>query len=125
MDAPRPRDPRSTLGPNATLKYEPSCVPGGLGTVGRRDGLVLGWSSPTSRASQSRADQLRVQRESGMDDAEWWLSNAPLLDGSWTPAAPGRLPRRWQAAGRPTRRSPTPPTPSSFGWSASWTGWPS
>ncbi|GAA2913407.1 TetR/AcrR family transcriptional regulator [Streptosporangium fragile] len=74
--------PRSTLGPNATLKYEAELRP--LDGIGLSDvemdsvlTLVLSHVESTAR---TKADQAQVQRDTGMTDAEWWLSNAPLLD---------------------------------------------
>ncbi|WP_326637915.1 TetR/AcrR family transcriptional regulator [Streptosporangium sp. NBC_01755] len=75
-------DARSTLGPNASLKYEAELRP--LDGVGLTDvemdsvlALVLSHVQSTARAA---ANQERVRQESGMTDTEWWLSNAPLLD---------------------------------------------
>ncbi|GAA4186217.1 TetR/AcrR family transcriptional regulator [Streptosporangium oxazolinicum] len=75
-------DVRSTLGPNASLKYEAELRP--LDGTGLSDvemdsvlTLVLGHVESTARA---KANKARIQEESGITDAEWWLTNAPLLD---------------------------------------------
>ncbi|MFI6511540.1 TetR/AcrR family transcriptional regulator [Streptosporangium sp. NPDC050855] len=111
------RDPRSTLGPNATLKYEAELRPlegWGLSDVEMDSVLSLVLSHVESTA-RSRADQLRVQQESGMDDAEWWLSNAPLLERL---VDAGRFPvasRVGQAAGEAHQAITDPAHALSFG----------
>ncbi|MGC5011280.1 TetR/AcrR family transcriptional regulator [Streptosporangium sp. DT93] len=111
------RDPRSTLGPNATLKYEAELRP--LEGVGLSDvemdsvlTLVLAHVESTARTG---ADLLRVQGESGMTDNEWWLSNAPLLE-RFTDA--GRFPvasRVGQASGEAYQAITDPAHALSFG----------
>lgn len=75
-------DVRSTLGPNASLKYEAELRP--LDGTGLSDvemdsvlALVLSHVESTARA---KANKARIQEESGVTDVEWWLTNAPLLD---------------------------------------------
>lgn len=74
-------DLRSTLGPNATLKYEAELRP--LDGIGLSDvemdsvlTLVLSHVESTAR---TKVNQTQVQRDTGMTDAEWWVSSAPLL----------------------------------------------
>ncbi|WP_030921425.1 TetR/AcrR family transcriptional regulator [Streptosporangium amethystogenes] len=95
-------DARSTLGPNASLKYEAELRP--LDGVGLTDvemdsvlALVLSHVQSTARAA---ANQARVQQESGMTDVEWWLSNAPLLDKIMDEARFPVASRVGQAAGQ-------------------------
>ncbi|WP_329092543.1 MULTISPECIES: TetR/AcrR family transcriptional regulator [unclassified Streptosporangium] len=75
-------DVRSTLGPNASLKYEAELRPldgTGLSDVEMDSVLTLVLSHVESTA-RAKANKARIQEESGVTDAEWWLTNAPLLD---------------------------------------------
>ncbi|WP_440097612.1 TetR/AcrR family transcriptional regulator [Streptosporangium sp. H16] len=75
-------DVRSTLGPNASLKYEAELRPlegTGLSDVEMDSVLALVLSHVESTA-RAKANQARVQEESGITDVEWWLSNAPILE---------------------------------------------
>lgn len=75
-------DVRSTLGPNASLKYEAELRPlegTGLSDVEMDSVLALVLSHVESTA-RAKANQARIQEESGMTDTEWWLSNAPILE---------------------------------------------
>jgi AcrR family transcriptional regulator len=72
---------RTALGPNITLKYEAELRPlDGLGlTDVEMDSaltLVLTHVQGTARAG---AEQLRLQRDSGLTDEEWWRQISPTL----------------------------------------------
>ncbi|MDP9845404.1 TetR/AcrR family transcriptional regulator [Streptosporangium lutulentum] len=73
---------RPVLGPNASLKYEAELRP--LDGIGLSDvemdsvlALILTHVEGTARLQATMA---RTQRDTGMTDAEWWVSTAPLLD---------------------------------------------
>jgi AcrR family transcriptional regulator len=73
---------RPVLGPYASLKYEAELRP--LDTLGLSDvemdavlNLILTHAEGCARA---QANLERVQRDTGMTDAEWWVIQAPLLD---------------------------------------------
>jgi AcrR family transcriptional regulator len=73
---------RPVLGPNASLKYEAELRP--LDNVGLSDvemdsvlTLVLTHVEGTARIQAKLA---QAQQDTGMTEAEWWLTNAPLLD---------------------------------------------
>jgi AcrR family transcriptional regulator len=73
---------RPVLGPNATLKYEAELRP--LDGIGLSDvemdsvlALILTHVEGTARL---QANMAQTQQDTGMTDAEWWVSNAPLLD---------------------------------------------
>jgi AcrR family transcriptional regulator len=72
---------RPVLGPHATLKYEAELRP--LDNLGLNDvemdavlTLVMTHVEGCARALAMRE---RTQQESGMTDAEWWVTNEPLL----------------------------------------------
>ncbi|MEU4192813.1 TetR/AcrR family transcriptional regulator [Kribbella sp. NPDC026611] len=72
---------RTALGPNITLKYEAELRP--LDGLGLTDvemdsalALVLTHVQGTARAG---AEQVRLQRDSGLSDEEWWRQIAPTL----------------------------------------------
>lgn len=72
---------RPVLGPNASLKYEAELRP--LDGIGLTDlemdsvlSLVLSHVESTAR---TRASLLQAQRDSGLTDVEWWLTNEPVL----------------------------------------------
>lgn len=73
---------RPSLGPNVTLKYEAELRP--LDKIGLGDvemdatlTLILTHVEGCARA-QSTVEQ--TQQDTGMTDAEWWVTQAPLLD---------------------------------------------
>ncbi len=73
---------RPVLGPHATLKYEAELRP--LDNLGLNDvemdatlTLILTHVEGCARA---RATFERTQQETGMTDAEWWVTQAPILD---------------------------------------------
>ncbi len=79
---------RPVLGPHTTLKYEAELRP--LDNLGLSDvemdatlTLILTHVEGCARA-QAAFD--RVQRDSGMSDAEWWVTQAPLLEKFIEPA---------------------------------------
>ncbi|GHH72968.1 TetR family transcriptional regulator [Streptosporangium violaceochromogenes] len=108
---------RPVLGPNASLKYEAELRP--LDGVGLSDvemdsvlALILTHVEGTARAHAGKA---RVQRETGMTDAEWWVANAPLLgkvmDGGRFPVAA----RVGEAAGQEYEAASDPERVFAFG----------
>ncbi len=73
---------RPSLGPNVTLKYEAELRP--LDNIGLGDvemdatlTLILTHVEGCARA-QSTVEQ--TEQDTGMTDAEWWVTQAPLLD---------------------------------------------
>ncbi|WP_202866802.1 TetR/AcrR family transcriptional regulator [Kribbella voronezhensis] len=88
---------RSTVGPNIIAKYETELRP--LDGLGLTDvemdstlNLILTHVRGTARTA---AEHLRTQRESGMTDAEWWLTTGPALAHYM-----GALADRFPVAGR-------------------------
>ncbi|QNE18774.1 TetR/AcrR family transcriptional regulator [Kribbella qitaiheensis] len=88
---------RSALGPNITLKYEAELRP--LDGVGLTDvemdstlNLIITHVHGTARTA---AEHLATQRESGLTDAEWWLTTGPALARYM-----GALAERFPVAGR-------------------------
>jgi AcrR family transcriptional regulator len=73
---------RPVLGPHISLKYEAELRP--LDNIGLDDiemdatlTLIL---SHVEGCARAQAAQEQTQQESGMTDAEWWVSQAPLLE---------------------------------------------
>ncbi|WP_068924731.1 TetR/AcrR family transcriptional regulator [Planobispora rosea] len=74
--------PRPVLGPNASLKYEAELRP--LDGIGLSDvemdsvlALVLTHVEGTARV---RAGLDQIEQATGMNETEWWLASAPVLD---------------------------------------------
>jgi AcrR family transcriptional regulator len=108
---------RPALGPHASLKYEAELRP--LDNLGLSDlemdatlTLVLTHVEGTARA-QAAVD--RTQRETGMTDAEWWVTQAPALekvvDNTLFPVAS----RVGQAAGEAYQAASSPTHVFTFG----------
>jgi hypothetical protein len=72
---------RSALGPNITLKYEAELRPlDGVGlTDVEMDSTLTLISTHVLATARAASEHLRTQRESGMTDAEWWLTTGPAL----------------------------------------------
>ncbi|MFD0592833.1 TetR/AcrR family transcriptional regulator [Catellatospora coxensis] len=105
---------RPTLGPNAVLKYEAELrVLDGIGLTDlQMDSVLTLVLTHVEGVARSHAGLVRAQRESGLDEQEWWRATAPSWSASW-PATTFRSPAASaRPAARSTRPPPTPPTPS-------------
>lgn len=79
---------RPSLGPNITCKYEAELRP--LDSLGLTDiemdaALTLILTHVRGCASAQAAVE-QIQRDTGMTDAEWWVTQGPLLDKIIDPA---------------------------------------
>lgn len=108
---------RPTLGPHATMKYEAELRP--LDKLGLSDvemdavlTLVLTHVEGCARA-QATLD--RTQKDSGMTDAEWWVTQAPLLDKLVDPARFPVATRVGVAAGQEYQGASNPQYAFKFG----------
>lgn len=115
---------RPLLGPNASLKYESELVP--LDGIGLSDvemdsvlTLVLTHVEGVARIA---ARQVQVQRETGMSDAEWWVSNAPLLSQVMDPTRFPVSSRVGESAGKEHQAPNSPDYLLSFGLAVILTG---
>lgn len=72
---------RPVLGPHATLKYEAELRPlDGLGLSDvEMDGVLTLVLTHVEGCARAQAALERTQQESGMSEAEWWVSNEPFL----------------------------------------------
>jgi AcrR family transcriptional regulator len=88
---------RSALGPNITLKYEAELRPlDGLGlTDVEMDSTLTLITTHVLATARTASEHLRTQRESGLTDAEWWLTTGPALAQYM-----GALAERFPVAGR-------------------------
>jgi AcrR family transcriptional regulator len=108
---------RPVLGPNASLKYEAELRP--LDGIGLTDlemdavlTLVLTHVEGTARA---QANMTRAQRDTGMTDAEWWGSVAPIFAKVAAGASFPVGARVGQAAGMEHQAAANPRHAFSFG----------
>jgi hypothetical protein len=72
---------RPVLGPHAMLKYEAELRPLdnlGLSDV-EMDAVLTLLISHVEGCARSQVNLERTQRDTGMSDAEWWVSNEPIL----------------------------------------------
>jgi AcrR family transcriptional regulator len=73
---------RPALGPHATLKYEAELRPLdplGLSDV-EMDAVLTLTLTHVEGCARAQANIERAQRDTGMSEAEWWVSQAPFLD---------------------------------------------
>jgi AcrR family transcriptional regulator len=108
---------RPVLGPNASLKYEAELRP--LDGIGLTDlemdavlTLVLTHVEGTARA---QANMIQAQRDTGMSDAEWWGSVAPIFAKVAAGASFPVGARVGQAAGMEHQAAANPRHAFSFG----------
>lgn len=73
---------RPTLGPNAVLKYEAELrVLDGIGLTDlQMDSVLTLVLTHVEGVARSHAGLVRAQRESGLDEQEWWRATAPVLE---------------------------------------------
>jgi len=79
---------RPILGPNDSIKYEAELRPlDGLGLSDvEMDAALALILSHVEGCARAQAVLARTQDETGMTDAEWWVTRAPLLDKIIDPA---------------------------------------
>lgn len=108
---------RPVLGPHALLKYEAELRPLdnlGLSDV-EMDAVLTLVTTHVEACARAQVTIQRTQQDTGMTDAEWWLTNAPILDKIIDPSRFPVASRVGSSTGQEFQAASSPEYAFSFG----------